>query len=293
MGDGLYSSVGDNEGKGVFPHATYINLLKLAMQEKGHLFKIGIVTAPFKGDKLRAPDRAYTSLSEMIVTDLIDAIKREFRQAEVRLHNSPESSIIESLARIVQARKVAICGCSTFCPLLAREKLGFMYNPAGGQNIWVRNAAMWHSEFRLFDTPMLNGLVISNNKNGYVMPKERVLNWLRKQDPTVGNIDIVHGPIFRSKTTEVVQHQSEEEIKPFVFDQKSVQGKSFENAEGLYEDGTYLLLHDEFHQGPSGTCAPFVEQKDSIKRVHYHFTYCKGFGELATEAFLFTICFNS
>jgi hypothetical protein len=109
MGVGLYSTVGNNEGKGVFPHYTYINLLEQAMQEKGHLFKIGIVTAPFKGDKLRVlPDKAYTSLSELIVTHLIAAIKHEFPEAEVRLHNSPQSSIIESLARIVQARKVAI-----------------------------------------------------------------------------------------------------------------------------------------------------------------------------------------
>jgi hypothetical protein len=86
--------------------------------------------------------------------------------------------------------------------------------------------------------------------------------------------------------TKVVTQEREQETKPFVFDPRTVEGKSFEDAEGLQGDGTYLLLHEEFHQGPSGTCTPFVEQKDLIKRVHYHFAYCKGFGESATEAIL-------
>jgi hypothetical protein len=199
LGDGLYSTFGDNEGKGVFPHATYINLLKQARQEKGHLFKIGIVTAPFKGDKLRVFDRGSTSISEAIATDLIDAIKREFAQAEVRLHNSPESTIIESLARLVQARKVAICGCSTFCPyaLLATEGIGYMYNPVGNQNRWVRNAAERYPNFRLFETPMLNGLMMKNNKTGYTMPAGRILRWLQVQKPDIGNVDIFEGPVFR------------------------------------------------------------------------------------------------
>lgn len=201
LGDGLYSTVGANEGKGIFPHGTYIELLKQAVFEKGHLSSIGIVTAPFKGSQLRSFDVAYTSLSEMIVQDLIEALKIEFPFAEIKIHNSPYGSILESLSRVVNARKVAICGCSTFCPyaLLARDGLGFMYHPSGAQNQWVRNAAQWHPNFRLFDTPMLNGLVIANHKYSYSMPQERVIRWLREQDPHVGNVDITKGPIFRYK----------------------------------------------------------------------------------------------
>ncbi|KAL3796323.1 LOW QUALITY PROTEIN: hypothetical protein ACHAWO_008992 [Cyclotella atomus] len=244
--------------QGVFPHYTYINLLEQAMQEKGHLFKIGIVTAPFKGDKLRVlPDKAYTSLSELIVTHLIAAIKHEFPEAEAS-QQPPELD-----HRVLSAHSASSKGChtSTFCPyaLLARENLGFMYKPVGGQNVWVHNAAISHKDFRLFETPMLNGLVISNNKY-----------WLHKQDPIVRNIDIIQGPIFRfkDKVTKVVTQEREQETKPFVFDPRTVEGKSFEDAEGLQGDGTYLLLHEEFHQGPSGTCTPFVEQKDLIKRLN-------------------------
>ena len=63
------------------------------------------------------------------------------------------------------------------------------------------------------------------------------------------------------------------------FDMKTVEGKSFEDVDGLQEDGTYLLLHDDFHRGPTEACMPMVEEQDRIKRVHYHFSYCGTFGE--------------
>lgn len=195
LGDGLHSAFGANEGKGVFPHGTYINLLKQAEGEKGMIASIGIVTAPFKGSNIRSFDQKNTSLSEKIANDLIHALQRAFPNAQIRLHNSPDDTIIGSLARLVHASKAAVCGCSTFCPyaVLATDGIGYVYNPAGypSQNIWVRNAALWHDNFRLFDTPMLNGLVISNLKNDYSMPEHRVIRWLREQNPNVGNIDIV------------------------------------------------------------------------------------------------------
>eukprot|EP00804_Cyclotella_cryptica_P002114 CCRYP_006527-RA/>CCRYP_006527-RA protein AED:0.11 eAED:0.11 QI:0/-1/0/1/-1/1/1/0/448 len=200
LGDGLYSTFGQNEEKGLFPHGTYIKLLKQAQQEKGIISSIGIVTAPFKGAYLRSKDAAYTSLSEMIALDLVSALQTEFPEAEVRLHNSPNGTIMESLARTVHARKVAVCGCSTFCPyaLLATDGIGFIYNPVGAQNGWVRNAAERYDNFRLFDAPLLNGLVIHNEKTGDKLPEVQVLGWVRKQDPDVGNIDICTRPIFRN-----------------------------------------------------------------------------------------------
>ena len=190
LGDGLYSTVGANESKGVFPHATYVNLLKQAEKEKGRISSIGIVTAPFKGDHLRGFDKGYTSLSEEIALDLIRALQESFPKAKIRLHNSPESTIIESLARLVNAPKVAVCGCSTFCPyaVLATKGIGYIYKPIGGQNIWVRNAAMWHPNLRLFETPMLNGMVIASP--GWALDRPHIFGWMRKQDPLVGNVDV-------------------------------------------------------------------------------------------------------
>ena len=198
LGDGLYSSVGANEFKGVFPHKTYINLLMQAQQEKGIITSIGIVTAPFKGE-VRPFDRRITSLSEEIALDLINALQNAFPTAKISIHNSPDETIIETLARVVHARKVAVCGCSTFCPypLLATEGIGFMYNPVGPQNEWVRYAAEKYDNIRLFETPMLNGLMIRNEKTGWKLDHALMMDWLRNQDPNVGNVDIVEEPIFR------------------------------------------------------------------------------------------------
>lgn len=199
LGGGLHSTYGANEGKGVFPHGTYINLIKQAQEEKGAIRSIGIVTAPFKGNHVRVFDSSFTRLSELITHDLSVALELEFPGVEVRLHNSDNESIIGSLARLVHARKVAICGCSTFCPyaLVAAEGIGYIYNPAGYQNVWVGNASERYENFRLFDTPMLNGLIIANDKYGWRAPEKRVIRWLREQDPNVGNVDIFRGPIFR------------------------------------------------------------------------------------------------
>ncbi|KAL7503496.1 hypothetical protein ACHAWX_000592 [Stephanocyclus meneghinianus] len=199
LGDALYSAYGDNEGKGIFPHGTYINLLKQAQEEKGVIGSIGIVTSPFKGSNVRVFDSGVSSISETIALDLMRVLQAEFPHATIRLHNSPDATIIESQARIVHARKVAICGCSTFCPyaLLATEGIGFMYNSIGGENIWVRNAAKKYRNFRLFEAPLLNGLVINNTKSGWMLQHADVLSWMQKQNPNVGNVDIFEAPIFR------------------------------------------------------------------------------------------------
>eukprot|EP00804_Cyclotella_cryptica_P026585 CCRYP_014015-RA/>CCRYP_014015-RA protein AED:0.05 eAED:0.05 QI:0/-1/0/1/-1/1/1/0/451 len=199
LGDGLYSTQGGNEGKGIFPHEIYINLLKQAQEEKGVISSIGIVTSPFKGSNVRVFDRGSTSISQTIALDLVKVLQAAFPHAEIRIHNRPEATIIESQARLVHARKVAICGCSTFCPyaVLATEGIGFIYNPVGSQNIWVRNAAERYGNFRLFESPLLNGLMIANNKSGWMLHSAHVMGWVRKQNPTVGNLDITNAPIFR------------------------------------------------------------------------------------------------
>jgi hypothetical protein len=103
----------------------------------------------------------------------------------------------------VNARKVAICGCSTFCPypLLATKGIGYMFGPASTrhrQNDWIYNAAKRYNDFRLFETPMLNGLVIDNRVTGEKLNFEDVREWLKAQDPNAGNIDIVDRPILRN-----------------------------------------------------------------------------------------------
>jgi hypothetical protein len=88
LGDGLYSTFGTNEGKGLFPRGTYIQLLKQAERERGAISSIGIVTSPFKGGNIRAFDRGYTTLSEQIAHDLVSALQKEFPTARIIIHNS-------------------------------------------------------------------------------------------------------------------------------------------------------------------------------------------------------------
>ena len=97
----------------MFPHGTYINLLKQAEGEKGMIASIGIVTAPFKGSNIRSfeLDQKNTSLGKMIANDLVHALQRAFPNAQIRLHNSPDDTIIGSLARLVHASRLTSDCC--------------------------------------------------------------------------------------------------------------------------------------------------------------------------------------
>lgn len=200
LGDALVARNGRNEFKGVFPHQTYIDLLNQAQDESGRLRSIAVVTAPFKGSFVRPGyDSGSTDRSKLVATDLIDALQKAFPRAKVRLLNSPKQTIVESLVRLAQARKVAICGCSTFCPypVLATNGIGYVYEPLSSQNNWVKNAANHHQDYRLFQAPMLNMMVMENAITNERLDDIDVLSWMRTQDPAVGNIDIVSKPIIR------------------------------------------------------------------------------------------------
>ena len=55
---------------------------------------------------------------------------------------------------------------------------------------------MRYKNFRLFDAPLLNGMVISNEKIGEKLEPAHVIEWLHAQNPNVGNVDIKSKPIF-------------------------------------------------------------------------------------------------
>jgi hypothetical protein len=210
LGDAMYARSGISEDKGLFPHGTYIKLLKQAEEERGPIASIGLVTAPFKGQFVRANfDLKSTSTSAVIASELVTALQAAFPQAKITIHNSLDETIVQALSRVVHARKVAACGCSTFCPypLLATKGIGYMFGPESTrhhQNDWIYNAAQRYKNFRLFETPMLNGVVIDNHTNKK-LEISQVLEWLQKQDPDVGNVDIMEEPIFRVRDPPVVQ----------------------------------------------------------------------------------------
>jgi hypothetical protein len=209
LGDAMWVGIDRSEDKGLFPHGTYIKLLKQAEEEKGPIASIGIVTAPFKGQFVRGYDLSSLSTSEMVASELVTALQAAFPQAKITIHNSPDETIVQALSRVIRARKVAVCGCTTFCPypLLATQGIGYMFGPESTrhhQNDWIYNAAQRYKNFRLFETPMLNGVVIDNHTNKKLKISQ-VLEWLQKQDPDVGNVDIMEEPIFRVRDPPVVQ----------------------------------------------------------------------------------------
>jgi hypothetical protein len=79
---------------------------------------------------------------------------------------------------------------------LATQGIGYIYNTATNQNIWARNVAKRYGKFRLFDAPLLNGLVISNENSGEKLEAVELMEWLRVQNPNVGNVDIISKPIL-------------------------------------------------------------------------------------------------
>lgn len=96
-----------------------------------------------------------------------------------------------------------------------------------------------------------------------------------------------HRRARRAKAQEMkAQHLSKQQHKhhdvdssSHNFDPKSIAGKSYTDVEGVQKDGTYLMLYDEFHEGPDNDCIPLLRVKNQIKRIHYHFSYCQLFGE--------------
>jgi hypothetical protein len=84
--------------------------------------------------------------------------------------------------------------------LLATKGIGYMFGPESThshQNDWNYNAAQQYKNFRLLETPMLNGVVvIDNHATNKKLEISQVLEWLQRLDPDVGNVDIMEEPIF-------------------------------------------------------------------------------------------------
>ena len=105
----------------------------------------------------------------------------------------------------------------------------------------------------------------------------RVLSYTDNGVEGTSNIMIQHAPSQQQQHPQ--QHHT---TTPYQFNPTPLQHKSHTQVEGLQNDGTYLLFHDEFRSGPNENCMPLVEagDHDVVKRVHYHFYSCKKFGEL-------------
>jgi len=170
--------------RGLFQHVAYSNMLKKAEQEKGEIQSISIVTQTFVEKKLiRDRDRKYAHLSEVVGRDLATHLRQEFPNAVVDIHNDWESeTTVTSYARLVLAKKIAICGCSTFCavPVASVQEgvMAYLLDSKFLNRVYSQYLAKNHDNIHLWKAPMLGG----NEMKG--LADTEVLDFLRSNTTT-------------------------------------------------------------------------------------------------------------
>jgi len=194
LGDALKGS--KDEGIGLLPHGAYIEILEEAEKEQGPLTTIGIVTQPFKKKLVRSFDSSSATLakSRLVAFDLVAQIKSKFPQAIVSIHNGDDEIPLKSYARLVRAKKVAICGPSTFCtmPVLATEGKGYLFR-GEKHSPWAQHVAQFNDNIKMFKVPRLS--------NNYIdkLNDTQLLHWLRYQLAHAGEFTIAGPPLVRNE----------------------------------------------------------------------------------------------
>eukprot|EP00804_Cyclotella_cryptica_P021383 CCRYP_016774-RA/>CCRYP_016774-RA protein AED:0.46 eAED:0.46 QI:0/-1/0/1/-1/1/1/0/175 len=87
----------------------------------------------------------------------------------------------------------------------------------------------------------------------------------------VGRITSVRRKVLRKQ--KIIFDPKTVVIKP-VQGSTSLRGKSWKDAT-IFDDGTYLLFEDEHRRG--NYCETIINNKNRIKRMHYHAGSCKRF----------------
>ena len=132
--------------------------------------------------------------SKMIADDFVAHLREYFPDADVRIHNSRDDTPLVAFVRMIKARKVAICGASTFCtyPVLANTNIRYVFH-SDKLNRWV-DRLRFAPSIRAVESPRL-----ANNYIG-ALTDEQLKHWLRHQNPN-GNDVIVGPPLFRVPKT--------------------------------------------------------------------------------------------
>jgi len=171
--------------RGLFQHVAYSNMLKKAEQEKGEIQSISIVTQTFVEKKLdRDIDRQYAQRSEVVGRDLATHLRQEFPNAIVNIHNDwKNETTVTSYARLVLAKKIAICGCSTFCALpvasVQEGVMAYLLDSKDLNRFYPQYLAKNHDNIHLWKAPMLGGTEMKD------LADTEVLDFLRNKT-TIG-----------------------------------------------------------------------------------------------------------
>ena len=190
---------GQNDQKiGLLPHGAYSDLLSQNEQQQddtGPLQSIGIVTQAFEKQHVRSFDKNARLLhrSQLVALDLQRHLQTLFPSAIVRIHNGPDETPLHSMVRLIQAKRIAICGPSTFCtlPTLATNGKGYFFR-GEKHSPWVhRLVRRFPERLESFTAPRL-----ANNYTT-VLSDEEILMWVRNQ-PTRMNDAISSPPLLRT-----------------------------------------------------------------------------------------------
>jgi len=183
-----FAPISRTSQRGLFQHVAYSNMLKKAEQEKGEIQSISILTQTFVEKKLdRDIDRQYAQRSEVVGRDLATHLRQEFPNAIVNIHNDwKNETTVTSYARLVLAKKIAICGCSTFCALpvasVQEGVMAYLLDSKDLNRFYPQYLAKNHDNIHLWKAPMLGGTEMKD------LADTEVLDFLR--DKTTTGIEI-------------------------------------------------------------------------------------------------------
>jgi len=179
-----FKSIGSRPSqRGLFPHIAYTSMLKKAEEEKGEIRTISIVTQSFQKDMIREIDQEFTELSRVVGEDLARQLQIEFPNAEVNIHNDGRiETTVTSYSRLVRAKKIAICGCSTFCPFpvlsVGDDVMAYLYDSKYLNGFYTKYLAENKDNIHLWDAPMLGSNVIGELTNS------QIFDFLRNENTT-------------------------------------------------------------------------------------------------------------
>ena len=128
-------------------------------------------------------DQEFTELTRKVGQHLAQQLRIEFLNAEVNIHNDWRiETTVTSYSRLAKAKKIAICGCSTFCPFpvmsVGDDVMAYLYNSKYLNGFYTQYLAANKDNIHLWDAPMLGSNEIGKLTNS------QIYDFLRNRDTT-------------------------------------------------------------------------------------------------------------
>jgi hypothetical protein len=192
LGGSLYSSSGHHEHDALIPHRSYSLLIEQASLVRGTILSISIIITFLDGSDSK---HDVDERSNLVARNLQKHLEETFPDAAVTTYSTHVQHLSRAYSRLVRAKKVSICGPSTFCtfPVLGnRDAIGYILN---GENYtlnpWSVRATYKYENINIFSAPALGNAYIESLSN------HDLLVWLNHQNPNIGYVSIRDNPLMR------------------------------------------------------------------------------------------------